>query len=185
MWSLCHWAFVAGFNHPPNVDGLLWFVDEVMPLVWQQCPDLCLHVVGSNATTAVTALASERILIHGYLSDAELARRYTSARMVAVPLRFGAGVKGKVLEALQHGLPLVTTPIGAEGLPEPDLVFNVAESAEDFARALVELNQGDEARLARLEHYSSYLDNHFSKERASNILRRDFGDPVRAEEQSG
>jgi len=174
--------FVAGFNHPPNVDGLIWFVDEVMPLVWQDCPELKLHVVGSYAPAAVTALANERVLIHGYLSDDDLALQYAKARMVAVPLRFGAGVKGKVLEAVQYGLPLVTTPVGAEGLPEADSVFNVEESSADFARAIIELDSGDPCRLARCERYGDYLRDHFSKARARDILFRDFGDPVHERE---
>jgi glycosyltransferase involved in cell wall biosynthesis len=169
--------FVAGFNHPPNVDGLCWFIDEVMPLVWQSCPQLKVHVVGSNAPVVVTALATDRVIVHGYLSDEELARQYSRARMVAVPLRFGAGVKGKVLEALQHGLPLVTTPIGAEGLPEPESVFNVEDTAEDFAAALVALEQGDSKRLQRCQRYCHYLNEHFSKARAREILFRDFGTP--------
>ena len=169
--------FVAGFNHPPNVDGLCWFVDEVMPLVWQSCPQLKVHVIGSNAPAVVTALASERVIVHGYLSDRELAEQYSRARMVAVPLRFGAGVKGKVLEALQHGLPLVTTPTGAEGLPDPESVFNVEETAGDFAAALVALERGDSKRLQRCRHYCDYLNEHFSKSRAREILFRDFGHP--------
>jgi glycosyltransferase involved in cell wall biosynthesis len=169
--------FVAGFGHPPNVDGLIWFVDEVMPLVWQECPELSLHVVGSNAPAAVTKLANERVWIHGYLSDEDLALQYASARMVAVPLRFGAGVKGKVLEAVQYGVPLVTTAVGAEGLPDADSVFNIEDTAAGFAAALVELNAGDQSRLQRRERYGDYLRNNFSKARARDILYADFGDP--------
>jgi glycosyltransferase involved in cell wall biosynthesis len=101
-----------------------------------------------------------------------------------VPLRFGAGVKGKVLEALQHGLPLVTTSVGAEGLPEADAVFNVCDTAEEFAAALVEIERGDADRLQRLSHYRDYLHKYFSKQRAREILARDFGEPCKAEEGS-
>jgi len=169
--------FVAGFDHPPNVDGLCWFVDEVLPLVWERCPELTLHVVGSNAPAAVRSLAGERVAIHGCLSEKELAAQYRKARMAVAPLRYGAGVKGKVLEALWHGLPLVTTPIGAEGLPEADSVLGIEDSAEGFAAALVELERGDESRLKRLRHYGGYLERHFSRERAEEVLRRDFGEP--------
>jgi len=169
--------FVGGFNHPPNLDGLGWFVDEVMPLVWQACPELKLHVVGSNAPQAVQALAGERVIIHGYLSDEQLAAQYASARTVVVPLRFGAGVKGKVLEAVQFGVPLVTSSIGAEGLPLAEEIFNVADSAEDFSAAIVALERGDAVRLARRDRYHNYLCDYFSKARASDILYRDFGSP--------
>jgi glycosyltransferase involved in cell wall biosynthesis len=169
--------FVAGFSHPPNLDGLCWFVDEVLPLVLESCPGLRLQVVGSSAPAVVTAMASEHVVIHGYLSDEELSRLYRQVRMVAVPLRFGAGVKGKVLEALQHGRPLVTTAVGAEGLPAADSIFNIEDSAAGFAQALVELEQGDQARLGKLDHYRDYLNRYFSKARAREILSRDFGEP--------
>jgi glycosyltransferase involved in cell wall biosynthesis len=104
--------------------------------------------------------------------------QYASARMVAVPLRFGAGVKGKVLEAVQYGVPLVTTAVGAEGLPDADSVFNIEDTPAGFAAAIVELNGGDQSRLQRRERYGDYLRNNFSKARASDILCRDFGDPV-------
>lgn len=148
-----------------------------MPLLSQSCPELKLQVVGSSVPQVVAALASDQVIIHGYLSDEDLEALYRRSRMVAVPLRFGAGVKGKVLEALQHGLPLVTTSIGAEGLPAADSVFNIEDSAAGFAQALVDIEQGDETSLSRLDHYRDYLDIHFSKQRASEILRQDFGIP--------
>jgi glycosyltransferase involved in cell wall biosynthesis len=97
--------------------------------------------------------------------------------MVAVPLRFGAGVKGKVLEALQNELPLVTTSIGAEGLPEADLVFNIYDDAQGFASALLDLENGDANRLRLRTHYREYLDRYFSKRRAADLLCSDFGEP--------
>jgi glycosyltransferase involved in cell wall biosynthesis len=111
------------------------------------------------------------------LSDEELAAQYERARMVVVPLRYGAGVKGKILEALQHGAPLVTTDVGAEGLPEPSVVFNIKETAGDFAQELIAIERGCSERLLKLEHYAEYLDRYFSKSRASEILCRDFGEP--------
>ena len=169
--------FVGGFNHPPNVDGLCWFVDAVMPLVWQQCPELTLHVVGSNAPLVVQSLDGPQVKVHGYLSDRELSRLYDSVRMVAVPLRFGAGVNGKILEALQHGVPVVTTDIGAEGLPEPETVLTVAATVQDFAGALLQLESGEAALLGKRDNYRRYLNQWFSRSRAEQILREDFGAP--------
>lgn len=169
--------FVAGFNHSPNIDAVCWFVEEILPLVVAACPDITLNVVGSNTPDAVKALASKHVVIHGYLTDEELAEQYRQAKMVAVPLRFGAGVKGKILEALQHGVPLVTTAIGAEGLPEPTVVFNIKETAAEFAQELIEIEHGCRQRLQKLNHYSKYLDQYFSKSRAKAILFRDFGEP--------
>ncbi|MBK6508276.1 MAG: glycosyltransferase [Haliea sp.] len=170
--------FVGGFNHSPNVDAICWFVEEILPLVIAACPNIKLNVVGSKAPASVQSLASKHVIIHGYLTDDELAEQYRRTRVVAVPLRFGAGVKGKVLEALQRGVPLVTTGIGAEGLPESDVAVNVKETAADFAQELIEIDRGCSARLRKLDHYSAYIDRYFSKSRASEILCRDFGEPT-------
>ncbi|UWX04295.1 glycosyltransferase [Pseudoxanthomonas sp. NC8] len=109
--------FVAGFAHPPNVDAAMWLVDQVMPAIWSRYPDLKLSLVGANPTDQVRGLAGPRVEVTGYVSDEELARHYAEARVAVVPLRYGAGVKGKVVEAMQSGVPLVTTRVGAQGLP--------------------------------------------------------------------
>jgi GT2 family glycosyltransferase len=169
--------FVGGFNHSPNVDAICWFVEEILPLVLAECPKIKLNIVGSSTTDKVNALASRHVVIHGYLSDEELAEQYARARIIVVPLRFGAGVKGKVLEALQNGVPIVTTAIGAEGIPEPSSVFNITETVAGFAQEVIEIERGCSERLQKLDRYADYLDRHFSKARASEILSRDFGEP--------
>ena len=109
--------FVAGFNHPPNIDAAVWFVSEILPLIQEQIPDVHLHIAGSNPSKAVVELACDSVTVHGYVSDERLLELYGRASCAVVPLRFGAGVKGKVLEAIQYGVPLVTTSVGAEGYP--------------------------------------------------------------------
>jgi glycosyltransferase involved in cell wall biosynthesis len=172
--------FVGGFNHPPNVDGICWFVQEVLPLVTAARPQIHLHVVGSNPTDAVQALQSEQVTVYGYLSDDELDELYRRVRQVIVPLRFGAGVKGKVLEGIQKSLPLVTTSVGAEGIPEAESVMTIVDSAEDFAAAVVRLDDGDTTALAKLEVYPEWLGRNFCKGNAARIILEDFGSPRRA-----
>jgi glycosyltransferase involved in cell wall biosynthesis len=75
--------------------------------------------------------------VTGWISDAQMAQYYRDARVAAVPLRFGAGVKRKVVEALSEGLPLVTTPTGVQGLPGLDQIIPVHGSAADLARELL------------------------------------------------
>ncbi|RLA61608.1 MAG: hypothetical protein DRR04_02530 [Gammaproteobacteria bacterium] len=171
--------FVGGFNHPPNVDAICWFAEEVMPLVQQGCPGIRLHVVGSNPTDDVQDLQSEHVVVYGYLSDEELEALYRRVRQVVVPLRFGAGVKGKVLEAIQKNLPVVTTSIGAEGLPEADRVMTIADSAEQLAACVISVNGGDTQALDRLEAYPRWLQQYFSKANAATIILEDFGGPNR------
>ena len=171
--------FVGGFNHPPNVDGICWFVEQVFPLVQETCPGIKLHIVGSNPSDAVQDLQGEAVVVYGYLSDQELDALYRRVRQVIVPLRFGAGVKGKVLEAIQKHVPLVTTSIGAEGIPNAEQVMCIADTAEDFSAGIIALNAGNSEALAKLDHYSSWLKSHFSKDNAIKIILEDFGSPVR------
>ncbi len=155
--------FVAGFAHPPNVDAALWFVREVLPLVRARCPDARLVLAGSNPTSEVRQLAGPGLEVTGFLSDAELDARYASARVAVVPLRFGAGVKLKVVEALQKGLPLVTTPIGVQGLAGLAEIIEVHERPEAFAAAVLRLLEEDGTWTGQSEAQTSYARQRFSE----------------------
>jgi O-antigen biosynthesis protein len=107
--------FVGGFRHAPNVNGLLWFIREIFPLVRLQIPDARLRVVGSEATAEITALASTPgIEVLGFVPDTGPC--LDQAAVSVAPLLFGAGMKGKVCEAMAAGLPVVATTIGCQGL---------------------------------------------------------------------
>ncbi|HMD57218.1 MAG TPA: glycosyltransferase [Solirubrobacteraceae bacterium] len=106
--------FLGGFEHPPNADAARYLVREVMPIVWQSNVDVHVTIVGASAPPEVERLAGPRVHFRGWVED--LGPVLDSARALVVPVRFGAGVKGKVTQALAAGLPVVTTPLGAEGL---------------------------------------------------------------------
>lgn len=138
-------VFVAGFGHPPNVDGAQWLVSEVMPRVWALQPGVRLDLVGSNPSDAVMALRSKRVGVTGFVTDDELAERYRAARLVVAPMRFGGGVKGKVIEAMWHGVPCVTTASGVQGLADVRSWMPVAEDAEAMAALIVRYLEDDSA----------------------------------------
>ena len=98
-------------------------------------------------------------------------------QVAVVSLRYGAGVKGKVIEALSWGLPIVTTGVGAEGLPDAERVMSVADQPREFATAVVAAIHSEEQVEAALQRYPAYLREHYSKDRARSILIEDFGDP--------
>jgi GT2 family glycosyltransferase len=135
--------FVAGFGHPPNANAACWFVTEVFPLVAAECPDAHLSIIGSSPSERVQALAGPNVRICADVSDVDLAAAYQRARVAVVPLRFGAGVKLKVVEALREGLPLVTTPVGAQGLPGLSQLVMVEDHPWRFAHAVLLLLQDD------------------------------------------
>ncbi|MFN8443093.1 MAG: glycosyltransferase [Caldilineaceae bacterium] len=91
--------FVGNFAHSPNRDGLAWFLENCLPIIKQINPAVNLVVVGALADEAIFALQSDEVAVVGKVSDEQLARLYQQARVVIAPLRFGAGVKGKVIEA--------------------------------------------------------------------------------------
>lgn len=96
--------FVGGFAHPPNADAVLWFAKEIFPYIREQLPDIKFYVVGSKVTDEIKALEQpgNGIIIKGFVSEEELANLYASCKVVVVPLRYGAGVKGKVVEAIYN-----------------------------------------------------------------------------------
>jgi len=167
--------FVAGFAHPPNVDAALWLVEEILPLVRRRRPEVELQLVGSNPAPQVIALAGSGIKVHGYVDDSTLRSLYRSSRVVVAPLRFGAGVKLKVLEAMQQGTPLVTTPVGAQGLPGLEDVVVVADEPQRVADAIVDLLENDERWRRVSESGADYIRRHFSRSTMAMALRQALG----------
>ena len=128
--------FIGGYVHGPNVDSVEWLCNEIMPIVWQTHPHITVTLIGSNAPPEVFALASDRVKIAGFVHD--VGPLFEGARMMVAPLRYGAGLKGKIGHAFAYALPVVTTPIGAEGFEiENGRDALVEEHADAFARAIV------------------------------------------------
>ena len=117
--------------HPPNADAVLWFASEIFPAIRRQIPDIQFYVVGSKVTDEIKELEQpgNGIIIKGFVSDEELEAIYQQCRIVVVPLRYGAGVKGKVVEAIYNGAPIVTTSVGAEGIPEVEKTLAVVQKS--------------------------------------------------------
>lgn len=154
--------FVAGFGHPPNVTAAQWLVREVLPLVRARFPGVRLSLVGSNPTPEVRALACEHVNVTGFVSDAELAERYARARVATAPLLFGGGMKGKVVEAMRFGIPMVTTPIGAQGLAGASAALGVHDAADALADDLAWLLSDDDEWRRRSHAGLAYVKQHFS-----------------------
>lgn len=154
--------FVGGFWHTPNGDAVKWFANEVWPRLIERFPDLRFIIAGSNPSDDITALAVRpAIEVRGYIPD--LAPLYQSARVSVAPLRFRAGLKGKVGEAMAHGLPVVGTPIAFEGMHEgEDRHFLCEEDPEKMAEAISLLILDDGKWLAVQAAARDYISRHFS-----------------------
>ncbi|WP_027383691.1 glycosyltransferase family 4 protein [Epilithonimonas caeni] len=106
--------FIGTFLHDPNVDAVEILYNKIMPLVWKKKPDLKITIIGSEAPESIQKMNSEKFEIAGYVED--VTSFYKNCYASVSPLRFGAGVKGKIGQALEYTLPVLTTEIGAEGM---------------------------------------------------------------------
>jgi glycosyltransferase involved in cell wall biosynthesis len=130
-------VFIGGYNHPPNIDAVQFFVSEIWPIVTEALPDAKFIVAGSNMPDSISQLSGKNIVVRGYVED--LGEIFDHCRLSVAPLRCGAGVKGKVVTSLSYGVPCVGTAIAIEGM---GLVHGenilLADTVEDFANAVVE-----------------------------------------------
>ncbi|MBX3689717.1 glycosyltransferase [Dokdonella sp.] len=155
-------VFVGGFQHPPNVDAVEWFAREVFDTIRTQLPEVRFHVIGSRVPASIRALADDRVIVHGFVED--IMPFMDGCRISVAPLRYGAGVKGKVNMAMSCGLPVVATPIAVEGMHVrigEDVL--VAESASAFAGEILRLYHDaalwdtlSRNGLANVEHHFSF-----------------------------
>ncbi|BCV25495.1 glycosyltransferase [Gelria sp. Kuro-4] len=168
--------FVGNFRHPPNLDGIVWFLQNCWPTIVQQIPDISLYIVGDPVPNALREAVAGALRFGGHVQIMghvpTLRPLLNSARLSIAPLRFGAGMKGKVAEALAAGLPVVTTPIGTEGMGLTDRVnVREAETPQAFAQAVVELYSNAAAwetlRKKGLEHVAQ----HYSPQAVTFRLR--------------
>ena len=166
--------FVGGFGHRPNIDAVLWFVNEIMPKLQKLLPDVKLHVIGSKPTEEIKKLDGGNIHVTGFVTDEELAGYYSECRLVVVPLRYGAGIKGKVVEAMKWGMPVVTTSVGAEGIIDAKDILEIYDSVDDFANYTAKLYQDEEKQKQLSEKSIEYIKSHFSPENAKETIGEDF-----------
>ncbi|MGE5633334.1 MAG: glycosyltransferase, partial [Caulobacteraceae bacterium] len=166
--------FVGGFGHAPNTDAVLWFAKEIYPEILKIYPGIKWYVIGSNPPQEVLSLANDSIIVTGFVSNEKLEEYYNTCRMSIVPLRYGAGVKGKVVESIYHRLPMVTTSIGAEGLSMEENAFIVADTAEDFANQII-YSYNDLEKLEQIsQNCITFIENNFTAKKAKEIIEMDI-----------
>ena len=165
-------VFVGGFRHPPNADAVHWFVGAVWPLVREREPTMQLHVIGGDVTPEIQALSAHPgVLVHGHVPD--LQPYIDGARLAIAPLRYGAGVKGKVNLSMAHGQPVVATTCAIEGMhlrANEDVLL--ADDAAGFADAWLR-GYHAEALWQRLAAAGrANVQRHFSADAARAVVRR-------------
>lgn len=168
-------VFVGGFRHPPNVDAVMSFVVHEWPRIRAQIPDARLRIIGSEAPEEILDIAVDGVDVVGYVED--LASCLNSCRVMVAPLRFGAGVKGKIGRALGYGLPCVGTPVAMEGM---GLVTGrdaiVADLGVSFVSACVDLYLDEEVWARVSQAGRRFFQQHYSE----SAGRRAIADMLRA-----
>lgn len=166
--------FIGGFGHRPNVDAVKWVADEILPALLKLLPDVRIHILGSNPPKEVLALASDHLIMEGFVTDEQLDAFYRGSRLSLVPLRYGAGIKGKVIEAMRYGTPVVTTPTGAEGIPDAEAVMAVEETAEALAKRIAALYNDADALTALSRKSVAYVQENYSPNNAVQVIGPEF-----------
>ena len=162
-------VFIGSFRHPPNTDAVLWYAAEVLPRIRERLPGVKTYIIGNDPPPTITAMAADDLVITGYVPD--VTSYFNGCRVSVSPLRYGAGVKGKVNLAMSHGLPVVATSPSIEGMhltAEFDVL--VADDPEGFADAVARA-YGDKALWARLSAAGrDNIRDHFSSEVARSSI---------------
>ena len=162
--------FIGGYQHPPNVDAAIWIAKHIWPLIHTQLPGVQCFLIGSKAPPIVKKLGGDGLIFKGFVEDLE--PWLDNCRIALAPLRFGAGVKGKVNMSMSYGQPVVATGIAVEGMhAQNGREVLVADDAESFAAEVVRLYK-DEALWQQLSGNGlKNVSDHFSFEAARrNIL---------------
>ena len=131
-------------------------------------------IIGSNPTEKIKELSSSDVVVTGYVSEATLEDYYQNARVCIIPLRYGAGVKGKTIEAMYHQIPIVSTGIGIEGLEGIEKYIRAFDEPDLFGEELVNLYTNITAAEKSAERYCEYLKEHFSYDAAHSLFERVF-----------
>ncbi len=177
--------FVGGFSHRPNGDAVTWFSEEIWPTVSAALPDCKFHIIGSKAPKEVLKLESDRIIIEGHVSDERLAELYMQCAVCVIPLRYGAGVKGKTVEALHNKIPIVSTSIGIEGLEGIDSIVTAHDDPKEFAAEVIRLYSDPDLCRSTAGRYVGYLEENFSRKSMENLFRAEFEIKPRTNRISG
>lgn len=165
--------FTGNMDYAPNIDGVQYFVEEILPIILEKHPQTEFHIVGQRPVKEILKLASKSVVIHGFVEN--LADAYRMSSFLVAPLRIGAGTQNKVLEALAMGLPVVCTDIGFKGLEmENEVGILHAPNKESFAEACLRFIESETLRRTIGEKGYAIAKDKFAWEGIANQLENYF-----------
>ncbi|MDZ7762774.1 MAG: glycosyltransferase [Desulfovermiculus sp.] len=161
--------FIGGFNHPPNSDAAVYLVQKILPLIYAEFGQIPAYLIGSQPTRQVRELASDMVHVPGYVPDIEPI--FSRIKMSVAPLRYGAGVKGKINMSMAYGVPVVATSIAVEGMYlEHGQDVMVGDDPESFARHVVQVYQDPELWSALRGNGLENIERYFSRRAARKTV---------------
>ena len=169
------YLFIGSFQHTPNIDAVVFFMREIYPLVQPRLPEAIFYIIGDKAPPEVIALANERVIVTGLQPDVR--PYFESVKLSIAPLRWGAGVKGKINQSMGLGVPVVGTSVAVEGMDltnREDIL--IADAPENFAQALVELYETEQLWTRVSKNGVEKNKALYSSEAATKQLSRLFSD---------
>lgn len=165
-------VFIGNGKHPPNIDAIEYLKKSIWPLMLKKLPEVSLHIYGPYLPPKIVSLHNhkERFFVHGWVEDAKQMMRNIKVNLV--PLRYGAGLKGKVFLAATNGTPSVNTSIGAEGTYLENMSDLIGEDANDFAQKAVALYEDRDLWYRSQQQGYNLLRVHFDKkENEGNLIK--------------
>lgn len=176
--------FIGGFEHRPNADAMEFFINEIFPILHSLKTDLKLLIIGSNIPPKIAAHASSHIIIKGFVSD--IKPIFDRIRLSIAPIRYGAGVKGKINTSMTYGVPVVATTVAAEGMNlthGKDIL--IADTPEDFARQIVRAYDDEQLWISLSNSGKVNIEEHFSFAVAERQLRNILQDGRNSKNTAG
>ena len=177
--------FIGGFRHRPNYQGVKWFIENCWSYIKENIKDIKFYIAGSEIPEDIKRLQDidNNIEVLGCLTEEELKAVYNKVRLAIAPLTYGAGVKGKVIESIANGVPMVTTSIGAEGIPNAEEVLLISDNPVEFSKNVISLYTNsalwESIRNKMIEYANKFL--HFDNGRKvfieliDDILKTNYG----------
>jgi GT2 family glycosyltransferase len=163
--------FLGGFQHIPNVDAVEYLINDIFPIIKGKIPGIKLYIVGSNIPESLMKYHSNEIIFTGYVED--LTECFRASRIFVAPLRYGAGVKGKIITSMKYGVPVVTTSVGNEGIHLIDGQHcMISDDPKEFALNVVNLYNNKRLWGKLAKNSVEFLSNNFSKTAARRCMAK-------------
>ncbi len=163
--------FTGNMAYPPNVDSVVYLVNNVMPLVWKEKPEIKLVIVGAKPSAKVLKLKSERVIVTGWVDDISI--YYSRSKIFIAPMQIGTGLQNKLLEAMAMKLPCITSPLAnnALGATHNENIL-IGNSELEYKQHILNLVENENHRKKIAENGYQYVKENFTWEGSTAILEK-------------